>query len=582
MSKKSTKLADGYYKNRVNSLANDNVEIKSKKSHKEETMEEVLKLPILAIPDRGITKETAEHFGIRSALDESTGEVCAHYFPYTFNGELVGFKKRDFRYPKFHKFHFQTIGTQSYKCDLFGTDAGNKTGGKKVYITEGEYDAAITWQTLKKRHGSSNPTVLSISNGTAAAVLNIGQKGNRVYLKKFTDIVLVFDNDKATQEEREKDKIMKGQDAVSAVYGLIPEILVADLLEDYDPCDMVREGLEEQLYWACVKPKSFTPDGFVKYAQIEKKAKELPQLGKPWPWPSLTKLTLGRRLGEGYYIGAGVKIGKSEFVNKFCEHVKVTEGKKVALFKFEEEPEITCKKVAGKIYKKDFTNPEKVIFVQEDGTLLDVYGNKIPENKRGYFTPEELEKAVDEVGDNLIYYNNYGACSWDVVKGAIRHAVLVEGVEDVILDPISRMVQGLSPSDTNTALEVFADEISKMAKDLGFTYYCFCHLKAPENGKPHERGGKVLSHQFTGSRAMMRSCYYMLGIERNKDPSLPSKEQNTSLFVLLEDRKYGRSGQFPVFYDIDTGDYAEPPEGFLDSDCQKLNDWEVIANIQTF
>lgn len=61
------------------------------------------------------------------------------------------------------------------------------------------------------------------------------------------------------------------------------------------------------------------------------------------------------------------------------------------------------------------------------------------------------------------------------------------------------------------------------------------------------------------------STYYMWGIERNKDPDLSEKERNTSTIVLLEDRKYGRSGYFKVYYNPDTGDYLEPPEGFLDS-----------------
>lgn len=71
----------------------------------------------------------------------------------------------------------------------------------------------------------------------------------------------------------------------------------------------------------------------------------------------------------------------------------------------------------------------------------------------------------------------------------------------------------------------------------------------------------------------MRNTYYMIGIERNKDPELTPKERNTSYFVLLDDRKHGRSGKFPVFYDIDTGDYLEPPEGFLESECQTLREW---------
>ena len=475
-----------------------------KENYEKETVEDVLTYPILEIQDRGISKKTAEHFGIRTALNPKDGKTpIAHYFPYFINGELTGFKKRDLTVPKVSQYHFTTVGFQGAKCDLFGTNAGNKTGGKKVFVTEGEYDAAILWQVLKEKYPQGNPTVLSISSGTSNAVQNIGQKHNQSYLSKFTETVLVFDADKATQEEREKQKIMKGQDAVAAVYGLMPHILVANLPDEYDPCQMVKDGMEEQLYWAVMKPQHYVPDGFVKYETFESKAKELPKLGKPWPWPTMTKLSLGRRLGEGHYFGAGVKIGKSEFVNQLTQYIIEEEKGRVALFKFEEEPEITCKKVAGKMFHKDFTNPEKIIFMQEDGTLKDVYGRTIF-NTNGMFDEQQLAQAVDSIGDNIIYYNNYGACSWDVVKGAIRHAVLVEGVQDIVLDPISRMVQGLTAAEANTALEKFADELSKMSKDLGFTYYCFCHLKAPESGPGHERGGKVLSHQFTGSRAMMR------------------------------------------------------------------------------
>lgn len=539
-----------------------------------ETVEDVGKYPVMPIPERGISKAAAEHYGIRTALSQTDGKTpIAHYFPYTYEGDIVGYKKRDLTVPKMAERHFTTIGFQSVKCDLFGMSVGNKTGGKKVWVTEGEYDCAATWDVIKAKYPSSNPTVLSISNGTANAVQNIGQKHNQTYLRKFSECILAFDADKATQEEREKQKIMKGRDAVAAVYSLMPDIFVADFPDDYDPCDMVREGMAEQLYWCCMKPKSYTPDGFIKYETIQDKASELPQLGKPWPWPSMTKLSLGRRLGEGHYIGAGVKIGKSEFVNQLSEHIIKTEGGRIALFKFEEEPEVTCKKVAGKMFGKDFTNPEKVIFVDEDGVFKDIYGKEIFNIEHGFFDQTMLKKAVDAVGDNIIYYNNYGACSWDVVKGAIRHAVLVEGVTDIVLDPISRMVQGLTAAEANTALEKFADELSKMAKDLGFIYYCFCHLKSPDAGPPHERGGKVLSHQFTGSRAMMRSTYYMWGIERNKDPDLSQKERNTSTIVLLEDRKYGRSGYFKVYYDQDTGEYMEPPEGFLESSVDRLSDY---------
>jgi twinkle protein len=551
------------------------IRVSGSQEFKKETVGDVSKLPCLAIPERGIDEKTAAHFGIRTKLSTSDGLTHeAHYFPYTLDGKVVGFKKRDLTQPKQAKYHFTTVGFQGVQCDLFGKEAANKTGGKKVFVTEGEYDAAILWQVIKAKYTGSNPTVLSISSGTANAVQNLGQKQNQKFLSKFTDVVMAFDADKATPAEKEK-KIMKGKDAVAAVYGLMPNILVGDFPDDYDPCDMYREGLGEQLYWAVMKPIVYKPEGFITYDQIEKKAKEPPKLGKPWPWPSLTRLTLGRRGGEGYFIGSGVKQGKSEWVNQLTEYIINVDKKKIALFKFEEEPAITCQKIAGKMFHKDLTNAEKIYTQIDDGTWVDVWGQVIAEGERGYFTQDELNEAVDAVGDKVIYYNNYGRAYWDELKGAIRHAVLVEGVEDIIIDPLTRLTTGMSPGEANTELERFSDEISKMAKDLNFTYYVFCHLKAPDHGVPHEKGGKVQSNQFFGSRAMMRSCYYMIGIERNKDPETPIKEQNTSYFVVLEDRKHGRIGRVAAFYDQATGDYLEPPKGFLEDEyCETLAEWE--------
>lgn len=541
--------------------------------NKEESLEFIENFPCLAIPERGISKETAEHFGIRTRLSAKDGLTQeAHYFPYTLDGKVVGYKKRDLTIPKQQKMHFSTVGFQSVACDLFGQTSGNKTGGKKLWITEGEYDCAVLWQTIKERYPKANPTVLSISNGTANAVQNLGQKSNQKFINKFDEVILVFDADKATEEEKAK-KIMKGKDAVAAVYSLMPKIKVADLPDDFDPCDMIKQGMAEQLYWAAMKPIEYVPEGFRTYDQFREKAHEIPRLGKAWPWPTMTKLTLGRRKGEGYFIGAGVKMGKSEFVNQLIEHIIVEEKRKVGVFKFEEENDVTCKKVAGKINHKEFTNAEKVLIPAEGGGYADVWGNPRSEGDYGYYKQEELMAATDAVGDNIIYYSNYGRAVWDEVKGAIRHAVLVEGAEDIIIDPITRLVQGLTAAEANTELERFSDEISKMAKDLGFTYYCFCHLNKPESGPPHEFGGQVQSAQFAGSRAMMRNTYYMLGIQRNKDPELSIKERNTSYFVVLDDRKHGRSGKFPVFYDIDTGDYLEPPEGFLESEYMTLKDW---------
>lgn len=552
-------------------------------SRVEETVEDVKTYPFKSIPERGIDEKTAERFGIRTKLSAKDGMTPeAHYFPYTLDGKIVGFKKRDLTIPKQQKGHFSTIGFQSVACDLFGLDGANKSSKRMIFITEGEYDAAVLWQCMRENYKSKdgnarkpNFTVVSISNGTSNAVQNLAQKNNYKLLSKFEEIIVAFDADRATETEKAKG-IMKGKDAVAAVYSVIPQMKVVDIPEDMDPCDMYTKGLSQQLFWAAMKPKEYVPDGFALYSQFREKAHEIPKLGKKWPWPTMTRLTLGRRPGEGMFVGAGVKMGKSEWLNQLVEHIIGPEGRKAAVFKFEEENEITCKKVAGKMFHKDFVNAEKVLIPQEDGTFRDIWGEEVFEGQRGYFKQEELIEATDKVGDNIIYYNNYGRAVWDEVKGAIRHAVIVEGCEDIFIDPITRLVQGMSASEANVELERFSDEISKLAKELGFWYCCFCHLNKPETGKPHEFGGQVQSAQFAGSRAMMRNTYYMVGIERNKDPELPMKQRNTSWFVLLDDRKHGRAGKFPVFYDIDTGDYLEPPEGFLDSPYETLREWYAV------
>ena len=109
----------------------------------------------------------------------------------------------------------------------------------------------------------------------------------------------------------------------------------------------------------------------------------------------------------------------------------------------------------------------------------------------------------------------------------------------------------------NTKLQEIAQELSAMALDLNVVIFIFCHLRNPDSGPPHERGGEVLSSQFAGSRAMARSCNLMLGLEGNRDPNLPREERNLRTLVLLEDREFGETGRFKLYWDQSTGLFNE-------------------------
>src|SRR5690606_37402162 len=153
--------------------------------------------------------------------------------------------------------------------------------------------------------------------------------------------------------------------------------------------------------------------------------------------------------------------------------------------------------------------------------------------------------------DKLYLINLYQHLGWETLKADIR-AAAQEGCEAIFIDPITNLVNGLDAAQQNTKLQEIAQELSAMALDLNVVIFIFCHLRNPDSGIPHERGGEVLSSQFAGSRAMARSCNLMLGLEGNKDPSLTKEEQNMRTLVLLEDREFGEVGRFKLYWDKST------------------------------
>jgi twinkle protein len=173
------------------------------------------------------------------------------------------------------------------------------------------------------------------------------------------------------------------------------------------------------------------------------------------------------------------------------------------------------------------------------------------------FDREAWDAAEPLIGDNAIFCDAYQFVNWDQLKEDILYTVVNDGVRDVMIDPITCLTNQMSAGEANEKLTGIAAEISAMAKDHEFTAYLFCHLKAPLMGDPHERGGRVLSTQFAGSRAMMRSCNYMFGVRGNKDPELPLEERNIRYLDILEDREFGVSGTVPLYWDFNTGMFNE-------------------------
>ena len=226
------------------------------------------------------------------------------------------------------------------------------------------------------------------------------------------------------------------------------------------------------------------------------------------------------------------KQGKSEVVNTLAAYFIKEFGWKVFMAKPEEANVKTYKLLAGKIVGKKFHDP------------------KVEFDEAAY------ERAGELIGDNLQLLNLYQHVGWDTLKGDIREAAAL-GCKAFFIDPITNLTNGMESGAANVKLQEIAQEASALALDLNIVIFLFCHLKNPEGGPPHERGGKVLSSQFAGSRAMARSCNLMIGLEGNRDPALTAEERNMRKLVVLENRETGEVGEFDMYWSPATTLFTE-------------------------
>jgi twinkle protein len=480
---------------------------------------EILTYKVVDLPERRLRAGALDYFGIKIGMSEQDGVTPAfHYYPYTNKGETVGYKVRHIDSKR-----MWSIGKQS-EVDLFGWEEAVETGARRLIITEGELDAVAIHRILEI-YTSDNftdyiPAVCSLPHGAAAAGKDIARLLDKIN-RNFKQISLCFDQDDA------------GAKATADVCKIVPHATSIDLpSKDANACLMDGKGKAafKAITFKAEIPKNTS---LVFGEDLHDKAREQAKYGElTWPWDHIQEATRGIRYGETIYLGAGVKMGKSELLNALGAHFMKKHDIPVFMAKPEEANNKTYKLLAGKIAGKIFHDPN------------------IP------FDYDAYDRAGDTMKGKLSMVNLYQHLGWETLKADI-YAAAAWGAKVVFIDPITNLTNGMEAADANVKLQGFAQELSAMALDLGIVVFIFCHLKSPQAGLDHEHGGEVLSSQFAGSRAMMRSCNLMIGLEGDKTPELPPEEKNMRGLVLLEDREFGNTGKYDLYWDMKTGLFNE-------------------------
>ena len=490
---------------------------------KEQIAEEIAEIgeyQTLDLPDRKLKKYALEYFGVKIGVSQEDGQTpVSHHYPYyDVNDTLVGYKNRVIENKK-----MWSIGDLK-QATFFGWPQAKTSAGDTLYITEGECDAVALYQILKDANASTqyadrNPPIVSLPKGAGHAASALAEMLPEIN-KHFKKITLVFDMDEA------------GRKAANECLRIYPAAKVAPL-----PTKDVNDGLimgRSKAVKDAILFKAETPKNtrLVQGTSLHHAAKEPAKWGLPWPWKGLQKVTRGIRTGETIYFGAAQKMGKSEIVNSLAAHCIKEFGWKVFMIKPEESNKKSYKMIAGKLAGKKFHDPE-----------VD-------------FDEDAFDKAGEIIGDKLIMLDLYQELSWEGLKEDIRLAAQ-SGCKAVFLDPITNLTNGMNAGDANAKLQEIAQSLAALALDLDIVIFIFCHLRNPESGTPHERGGEVLSSQFAGSRAMARSCNLMVGIEGNRDPSLSEEARNMRQLVVLENRETGEVGRYPVYWNPVTTLFTE-------------------------
>lgn len=468
---------------------------------------------------RGLKKAYLEPFGVKMGVSTSDGKTPELvYFPYYGENQkkIVGYKARTIKGK-----NFWSLGETS-KVELFGWRNACETGGKKLYITEGEYDA-VALKEIFRRHtkdGYEPPAVVSLPHGASSAHKDLSRLRKNI-LARFKEIYFVFDDDEP------------GNKAVEECMKVFPDAKTVKLPHK-DANECLKKGSTKKAFDACMwEAKKPTNSRLVYGYEVHEKAKKPAEWGWTWPWEGMTKRTRGIRKGETIYIAAAPKMGKSEILNAIGEHLISTYGIKILVAKPEEANSKTYKLMCGKVEGKVFHDPEVE------------------------FDEDAYERAGEVIKDKLLMLNLYQHIDWETLEGDII-AAKAEGCEAIFIDPITNLTNGMSSSEINSALQGISTDLSALAKDLDVVIFIFCHTnKAPKGSKGYDRGGKITSDAFAGSSAMARSCNYAIALEGNRDPDLNIYERNLRQLCIIEDREYGEVGGIEISWDRKTQLFSE-------------------------
>jgi len=468
-------------------------------------LEQIAQLPHRGFQERQITKVIAEFFDVRVEYN-TDGEICAHYYPYP--GQ--NYKVR--RLPK----EFSMIGNVSHS--LFGMDKF-QSGGKRVVITEGEIDAMSVAQANMDKYGRIYPVVAMPSAVGKKALLE-----NRDWLRSFTEVILMLDQDEAGQNATEEAIKIIGIDKVKIAK-----------LPLKDPNEVLLKQGAEKLIQCMWDSSKYIPSGIITKEEIWDALVNYAQI-PVFPYPPCldglnTKLK-GMRQGEITLFVSGTGAGKTTMLREIILHILEKEhaDAKVGIVSLEEAPAETARNLAAMYLRKNSADIEIPI--------------------------EELKIGFDAVfaGDRIVVLDHQGSIDDGSIISKLEYMCL-SGCKYLFIDHITILVsEGTENLSGLEAQDKVMNDLLRLTKRHNVWIGLVSHLrKAPVGGKAFEEGRLPSMDDVRGSGSIKQISFDIVAFARNMIAE-NEVERNTIKMQVLKARKTGLTGQVNgAIYDLSTG-----------------------------
>jgi len=362
------------------------------------TIDEIKTFPFFGNQDRKISQRTHERFKVRTELSEEDLTPVAIYYPETYQGTFIGYKKR--KLPK----QFTSIGNGkgAGKVPDFSGQFCCPSSGRRILIAGGEEDMLAAYEILSSKYPETSPAIVSLPRGEESSVATVAE--NLEFLKGFEEVIIGTDMDEA------------GRKAVAKIAPVIGERARVLVISEKDISDMLVKGKQKEFINAFFNAREYRPSNIVSVSDILEKAVQPRKWGLSYPFPQLTKMTYGlKEGGEIISIGGGPGCGKSTLVRQIQSHLMFEHNEKIAIFDIEEKAEGALNHLIGGIMGKPIHKPDCDYDIEEAKRI-----GRMLEGKAEFY--DGLTDDWAEVVDNIRYFSS-------------------KGVRIFFIDPLSALVE---------------------------------------------------------------------------------------------------------------------------------------------